>query len=139
LRLPPESRLANTARQTPVWVFAGKDAPATAEEALRAKGVEVIRTDVAHDRPDLGGVLNELTARGITRLMVEGGPMTAAAFIEADLVDEACLFRSEMRIGRDGIDALEGLPLDALTQSERLKPAGNEKVGPDRIDYFERR
>ena len=52
---------------------------------------------------------------GITRLMVEAGPIVAAAFLQADLVDEAVLFRSPNAIGADGIDALEGLPLEALT------------------------
>jgi diaminohydroxyphosphoribosylaminopyrimidine deaminase/5-amino-6-(5-phosphoribosylamino)uracil reductase len=138
LRLPAESQLARTARETPLWVFAGRDAPATAEEALRVKGVEVIRTDAAHDRPDAVAVLRELAARGVTRLMVEGGPITAAAFVSSDLADEAWLFRSDMRVGADGIDALEGLPLEALTQSSRLKLTGSEKIGADRIDFFER-
>lgn len=138
LRLPPESQLARTAQETPLWVFGGRHAPGAAEAALRAKGADVIRTDVADDRPEVSAVLRELAARGITRLMVEGGPITAAAFVSSDLVDEACLFRSGMRIGTDGIDALEGLPLEALTQSERLKPVGSENAGVDRIDYFER-
>ena len=62
-------------------------------------------------------VLKVLAERGITRLMVEGGPTVAASFVQADLVDEAALFRSPKPIGADGIDALEGLPLTALTQS----------------------
>lgn len=138
LRLPLQSQLARTARQTPVWVFAGRDASIDAEAALYASGVEVIRTEVAGDRPHVPLVLKELAARGITRLMVEGGPIAAAAFVNADLVDQASLFRSEMSIGPDGVDALEGLPLAALTQSVRLKPTGSEKVGADRIDHFER-
>ena len=60
-----------------------------------------------------------LAARGITRLMVEGGPTVAAAFVAADLVDEAALLRAPRPIGPDGIDALEGLPLSALTGSPR--------------------
>ena len=47
--------------------------------------------------------------------MVEGGPTVAAAFVQADLVDEAALFRSPNPLG-EGIDALEGMPLTALTQ-----------------------
>ena len=88
-----------------------------AEEILRAKGVEVFRVDGTDGRLDLAAVLKSLAGRGITRLMVEGGPTVAAAFVQADLVDEAALFRSPKPIGADGIDALEGLPLTALTQS----------------------
>ena len=89
-------------------------------------------------RLDLGAVLKLLAERGITRLMVEAGPILAAAFLRADLVDEAALFRSPAAIGPDGIDALDGLPLSALTQSPRLKTVGSEAVGRDMVETFER-
>ena len=59
--------------------------------------------------------------------MVEGGPTVAAAFVAADLVDEAALFRSPNDDRRDGIDALEGMPLTALTQSPKLKLGGDAR------------
>jgi hypothetical protein len=40
-------------------------------------------------------------------------------------------------LGADGIDALDGLPLTALTQS--LRQLASEPVGADRCDVFERR
>jgi diaminohydroxyphosphoribosylaminopyrimidine deaminase / 5-amino-6-(5-phosphoribosylamino)uracil reductase len=49
------------------------------------------------------------------------------------------LFRSDKVVGADGIDALEGLPLTALTQSPRLVRTGSEAVGEDRCEIFERR
>jgi diaminohydroxyphosphoribosylaminopyrimidine deaminase/5-amino-6-(5-phosphoribosylamino)uracil reductase len=138
LRLSPEGVLARTAPQTPVWVFAGDDAPIASEEALRTRGVEVFRTPLAHGRPDIAVVLRELSARGITRLMVEGGPMAAAAFVSAGLLDAAVLLRSSMNIGPEGVDALEGLPLDSLTKSKHLTRVGSEQAGADTIEYFER-
>jgi riboflavin biosynthesis pyrimidine reductase len=67
--------------------------------------------------------------------MVEGGPVVAASFVKGDLVDEAVLFHSPKTIP-DGIDALEGLPLTALTQ--RLKSLGSTQVGVDTMEHFER-
>ncbi len=52
--------------------------------------------------------------------MVEGGPIVAASFLAADLVDEAALFRSPNEIGLTGINVLEGVPLTTLTQSPKL-------------------
>jgi diaminohydroxyphosphoribosylaminopyrimidine deaminase/5-amino-6-(5-phosphoribosylamino)uracil reductase len=83
-------------------------------------------------------VLKLLGGRGITRLMIEAGPIVAAAFLRANLVDEATLLRSPSAVGADGIDALDGLPLSALTQSPRLKYLGSEAVGADMIETFER-
>ena len=138
LRLPLATSVVGTARETPTWVFTGSAASAMAEEILRAKGVEVFRLDAKDGRLDLAQVLKMLAGRGITRLMVEGGPTVAAAFVQADLVDEAALFRSPTRIGADGVDALEGLPLTALTQSPQLKLVASEAVGGDTVDWFER-
>ena len=89
-------------------------------------------------RLDLAEVLKLLARRGITRVMIEGGPILAAAFLHADLVDEAALFRSPNVIGREGIDALDGLPLSALTRSPRLKALSSEAIGADTVETFER-
>jgi diaminohydroxyphosphoribosylaminopyrimidine deaminase / 5-amino-6-(5-phosphoribosylamino)uracil reductase len=139
LRLGLGTRLVATARETPVWVVTG--APAGAREAaLRAAGVEVLRVAMAPDgRLDLLAVLQQLAERGITRLMVEAGPILAAAMLGADLVDEAALLRSRKLIGRDGLDALEGLSLAALTRSPRLALIRTEIVGEDTIDFLARR
>jgi diaminohydroxyphosphoribosylaminopyrimidine deaminase/5-amino-6-(5-phosphoribosylamino)uracil reductase len=138
LRLPTDSTLARTAREVPVWVIAGVDAPQRAEQQLRALGVEVVRAPASQGRVDLAAALNLLAGRGITRLMVEGGPTVAAAFATADLVDEAALLRAPGLVGPDGIAALEGLPLSALTRSPRLKSRAIETVGEDTLELFER-
>ena len=71
--------------------------------------------------------------------MVEAGPILAAALLDADLVDAVTLLRSDKVVGADGIDALEGRPLAALTQSPRFAHIGGDAVGADRCDVFERR
>jgi diaminohydroxyphosphoribosylaminopyrimidine deaminase/5-amino-6-(5-phosphoribosylamino)uracil reductase len=83
-------------------------------------------------------LLNLLADRGITRLMVEGGPTVAAAFVAADLIDEAVIMRGPQPIGADGTDALHALPLSALTESCKLRASGMEFLGPDIIESFER-
>jgi diaminohydroxyphosphoribosylaminopyrimidine deaminase/5-amino-6-(5-phosphoribosylamino)uracil reductase len=138
LRIPLSMTLIATARGTPTWVFGAPNASALAEEILRARGVEVFRVPAKDGRLDLAQVLKILAERGITRLLVEGGPTIAASFLTADLVDEAALFRSPNAIGPDGIDALEGLPLKILTQSKRLTPQGGETWGADTVEFFAR-
>jgi diaminohydroxyphosphoribosylaminopyrimidine deaminase / 5-amino-6-(5-phosphoribosylamino)uracil reductase len=137
LRIPLATSIVGTARETPTWVFTTPNASPVAEDILKAKGVEVFRVDGKNGRLDLNAVLKALAGRGITRLMVEGGPTVAAAFIKADLVDEAALFRSPNPLG-EGIDVLEGLPLTALTKSPKLKPVASETVGGDTLETFER-
>jgi diaminohydroxyphosphoribosylaminopyrimidine deaminase/5-amino-6-(5-phosphoribosylamino)uracil reductase len=136
LRLPQRSRLFATARDTPLWIVAGEDAPAAAEEAARAHGAQVVRTLEKNGRLDLHAVLNLLAARGITRLMVEPGPTLASGLIEADLIDEAVFFHSPMVIGDGGLPSLE--PHTVRLFDERLKRVSSEPVGPDRQESFER-
>jgi diaminohydroxyphosphoribosylaminopyrimidine deaminase/5-amino-6-(5-phosphoribosylamino)uracil reductase len=136
LRLPVASALVRSARETPLWVLAGETAPTEVEAVLAARGVEVFRLPATGRRID--SALRVLAGRGITRLMVEGGPTIAAALVAADLVDEAVLLRSPSLIGADGIDALEAMPLAALTDSPQLRSLGIETVGADTIETFER-
>jgi diaminohydroxyphosphoribosylaminopyrimidine deaminase / 5-amino-6-(5-phosphoribosylamino)uracil reductase len=138
LGLPETSALVQTAVRTPVWVFAGTEADAEAERRLTRHGVEVLRVPATAGRIDLSAMLHVLSNRGITRLMVEGGPTVAASLVAADLVDEAAIFRSKVTIGSTGIDALEGLPLTAVTASPRFVSRGVETVGEDRLETFER-
>ncbi len=139
LRLPAGSRLVRTAREVPVWVIAGHQASRATEEALQAAGVEVLRAPDSDPSLDISAALRLIAERGITRLMAEGGPTLAVALLDADLVDEAVLFQSPKVVGSDGVDALEGLPLTALTQSPRLRCVASEPVGADTRQVYERR
>jgi diaminohydroxyphosphoribosylaminopyrimidine deaminase/5-amino-6-(5-phosphoribosylamino)uracil reductase len=103
---------------------------------LRQQGVEVLQAPAQAGRLALPAVLGLLAERGISRLMVEGGPTVAASFVAANLVDEAVLFHSAKVLGPDGVDALEGLPLEALTG--RMTPLGREPVGDDSVEFLAR-
>jgi diaminohydroxyphosphoribosylaminopyrimidine deaminase / 5-amino-6-(5-phosphoribosylamino)uracil reductase len=138
LRLPETSALVRTAARTPAWVVAGTDADIEAEQRLARHGVDVLRVPATAGRIDLSAMLRVLGDRGITRLMVEGGPILAASLIAADLVDEAAIFRGDVTIGSTGIDALEGLPLSAVTASPRFVLRRAETVAEDRLETFER-
>ena len=138
LRLPLEARLVATTAQCPLWVVASETASRDREAALRARGVEVLRVAGTGRKLDLRAAMRVLADKGITRVLLEGGPILATATLASGLVDELALFQSEIAVGPDGIDALEGLPLSALTHSPRFKRAETEMLGPDRLDTFVR-
>ncbi len=136
LRLPMQSRLAATAGETPLWIIAGQDAPAASETAVRERGGEVLRVSEKQGRLDLREAVKLLATRGITRLMVEGGPTVASALLEADLIDEAVLFHSPLVIGEDGVPALA--PRAAQLLNQHLERIASEPIGPDRQDTYQR-
>lgn len=138
LRLPPASALVRTARAVPTWAIVGPGVDLETDRAAQAHGVKVFCVAAHTGRLDLAAAMRLLAVQGITRLMVEGGPTIAAAFIANDLVDTAVLLRSRHMIGADGIDALGDLPLTALTQSPRLTSHAIETIGDDVVESFER-
>jgi len=138
LRLRRSGALAASACDIPLWLIADQNAGTTNEHVLHDMGATILRVDGTSGRLDLGEAMKVIAGRGITRLMVEGGPTVAAALLAADLVDEIALVKSETIIGTDGIDALTGMPLTAITQSPRFRLRGNEKVGNDYFEFYER-
>src|SRR5258708_2685642 len=138
LRLPAGSKLANSATRTLDWVFVDENAKPDHEATLTQAGVELLRVPGTNGRLDLTAVLRALAGRGITRGMVEAGPILSAAFLAADLVDEAVLVRSPHPI-RAGVHALQRPPLRAFTLSPQLRLAGSEQVGHDTLQMYERK
>jgi diaminohydroxyphosphoribosylaminopyrimidine deaminase/5-amino-6-(5-phosphoribosylamino)uracil reductase len=138
LRLPGDSKLIHSARQTPLWVVTSQLAEAPAIAKLGAAGAEVIRIATLSGRINPAVVLLALAEDGITRLMVEGGARVASSFVAADLVDEIWLLRGPDKVGTDGVAALDAMPLTAITQSPGFKVRASEAVGNDTLTIYER-
>jgi diaminohydroxyphosphoribosylaminopyrimidine deaminase/5-amino-6-(5-phosphoribosylamino)uracil reductase len=136
LRLPLATSVVATVRDTPTWVFTSHRPSAIAEEILQQKGCKVFRVDEDNGRLDLNQILEKLAEQGITRCLVEGGPIVASSLVAANLVDEAILVRGEKTIGDTGIGPLEGMPLEAMTG--RLTLRASEKLATDTIEKFVR-
>ncbi len=138
LRISMLSQLVKSARETPTWIVAGVNAPVEREWALRSEGAEVLRvSETAEGRLDLVDTLGLLADWGITRLMVEGGPMLAESLAEADLVDEMVLLRGGWALGVEGLRAYG--PRVASIQSDNLfRLADSKPLGGDTMQSFER-
>ena len=137
-RLPPDSLLARTARQVPTWVLAATDSDSTRHQALERLGVEVLLVPRLQGRIDPGLALQALGARGITRVMSEGGPQVADELAKAGLIDEITLLTHMQPLGRQGLLAV-GPHLRALLNDDTQFEAQSSAVfGEDRIDHFAR-
>lgn len=140
LTLPLDSALVRTAFEVPVWVICAEDAPADRAAALSGLGIEVLRVPRRADgRLSLPAVLKLLGLLGVTRLMVEGGPEVAAAFLEAGLVDEIALFRGAVTLGPGALDALPGRPLSRLTDPVGFAEVERATLGADELIRMWRR
>jgi diaminohydroxyphosphoribosylaminopyrimidine deaminase/5-amino-6-(5-phosphoribosylamino)uracil reductase len=129
LRLLPKSKLAQTAHEVPVAVFTtAKDGGATLTEL----GVRIERVAPGPDgRVDLAAMLRALAARGITRVLVEGGPKLHAAFLAAGMVDEVHIYRAPAKL-KQGLRT-------ALGTLDRFRLAERQSLSPDILESYEAR
>lgn len=131
LRHAPDSRLGRSARAHPVWLLHGPSAPEAARQAWLATGAELIEVAETAGRLDLPAALAALAARGVTRVLSEGGSTLAAALVGAGLVDELALFSGAALIGGDGHPALGSLGLGRLSDAPRPTLIESDRLGPD--------
>jgi diaminohydroxyphosphoribosylaminopyrimidine deaminase/5-amino-6-(5-phosphoribosylamino)uracil reductase len=127
-RLPLASRLAQTSQTVPTTIVADEQAARPADvEALRDLGVDVLFVPHSNGELDLPGLLQGLARRGISTLMVEGGAVTASAFLRNDLVDRIVLLTGPEAIGAEGIAA----PLLPAQVPERFMAWRENRFGND--------
>lgn len=140
LDIPLTSALVRTACDVPLWVIAAEDAPAHRAAALNERGVEVLRAPRGADgHIHIPAMVKLLGLLGLTRVMVEGGPTTAARFLEAGVVDEVAVFRSPVILGADAFPALAGRPLIRLTQPVGFAEVERADLGADHLVRLWRR
>lgn len=140
LGLAPDSRLARTARETPVWAVTTADADAARKKALAAAGVEIV--EVAADAGgyiDVKAALAALGGLGLTRVLVEGGGKLAAALLKADLIDRMAWFHAPAVLGGEGRPAVGELALAALAHMPRFEPIARTAIGDDGLVTLRRR
>ncbi len=138
LRLPPESKLARTAGQTPVWVATLTGGDGKRRRALENAGVKIIEmNDNGRGRVDLAALMAELGSLGLTRVMAEGGAGITAELLRLELVDRLAWFRAPRVIGGDGTPGAAAFGLDALSAAPGFKSTGISKIGPDILETYE--
>jgi len=90
-------------------VYALAAAPAVADLQRRLAGLATV---VA--APDLPSVLADLAARGVARLMVEGGTRTTTAFLTSGLVDELQVVVAPLVVGDPAAPRLAAAAVDRM-------------------------
>jgi diaminohydroxyphosphoribosylaminopyrimidine deaminase/5-amino-6-(5-phosphoribosylamino)uracil reductase len=96
---------------------------------LARRSAKVLRGSVPEVLADLG-------ARGINRLMVEGGARVARSFLEAAMVDQFHVIRAAKTLGT-GVEVLAGLPIEQALQPFRV--IEQERLGSDLLTVYEAR
>jgi diaminohydroxyphosphoribosylaminopyrimidine deaminase / 5-amino-6-(5-phosphoribosylamino)uracil reductase len=131
-RLPLGSKLVRGVAEVPVIVVCGRAASRTSVQALESAGVDVIVATGQNERARAEHALDELGAREIQSLLLEGGPHLAGAFLEAGEIDETRMFVAPILAGgREARTAVEGIGVEQMAAAPRALHLEAERIEDD--------
>ncbi len=131
-RLPTTSRLMMSTDEVPVVVVCSRAAPRASASALETAGAEVIRATGGTEADRVRSALDELGAREVQSLLLEGGPHLAGAFLDAGEIDELRLFVAPLLAGGRGARTpVEGAGVEAIDAAPRAVATEVERIGDD--------
>ena len=133
LRIPPDCKLVETAKENPVVVC-------TSESSVRAssklagklvrEGAELLTYPDTQGRSNLQFLLDELSKRGIAQLLVEGGATVIASFLKEDLADQIVVYIAPKILGSQGsVDITQ--PMTELTEAIGLHYVDTKRFASD--------
>lgn len=131
LRTPLESKLVKTAEQQPTWIVTLAD---TLEKAgsqaveLREHGVKILALEDMSPR----AILSALAKEGVSRLLIEAGPIFCEAFIEANAVDTLYWYRAPHTLNRS-----ESGLIEAIAKTPRQSRPEQLNLGADTLEILE--
>lgn len=88
------------------------------------------------ERPEPAAMLSALSAKGVTRLLIEGGSTISGAFLRASLVDVVYAYRGAALIGADGLAATSPLGATEMAKVARFKLESVFALGDDVVEVF---
>lgn len=139
LKLPGGAKLLTSMNEAPLWVFCAEDASKEAESRLVDAEVQVQRVaPVESGGLDPDALLLALAERGITRLLIEGGPRVSGSFWRAKLVDEIYIYQGPEPAGASGLKALSAVGIDAIGTSPSFTLDETRSLGRDNLSIYRR-
>jgi diaminohydroxyphosphoribosylaminopyrimidine deaminase/5-amino-6-(5-phosphoribosylamino)uracil reductase len=134
-RLPVTAKMMEEAREMPVWIAAAADCDRNRRAALEGMGAQFLATEAANGGFALPELLEDLAARGVSTLMVEGGAETVRYFLDERLVDRIVLFTGPGEIGAEGIAS----PIDPDRLPEGFRLTREALYGEDSYSEWVRK
>jgi len=111
-------------------VFTSETAPPEKTAAVEATGASVVPVPLDRSGLSIREVLTELVRRGVTRLLVEGGPKVISSFLREGYADSLSLFLSPRLMGC-GRTFAGGLSFSCMEETIRLKNCSVKHAGED--------
>jgi len=125
LKTPTEAKITDTSVAPTLIVFTQRNQPK--EEALMSKGVQLLHMEEIN----LKSLMEELHAREVVHLLVEGGAFTITQFIKEKLWDRLVVFQAGKILG--GGKGIEDLGIESISSAVDLELRREFRVAEDRV------
>lgn len=139
-RFSRHAKMLKNLSTAPVWLATAAGITSKQFSRLEDLGMKVI-TVVKNDqgRLDLKGVMRELAERGLTRVLVEGGPSLESNLLKQGLADEVVIFQGMKEERGPTIMPFAPSGLEAVTDSPDYQLADKRLIGDDRLWVYRRK
>jgi diaminohydroxyphosphoribosylaminopyrimidine deaminase/5-amino-6-(5-phosphoribosylamino)uracil reductase len=118
--------------ERPVLFYVARPPAARVRAVAGLPGVRVVPFPGRDGRVDLRRALRDLKARGVRRLLVEGGSTLAGSLLREGAVDQVAAVLAPCLVGADGAPtALSGTGFDDLERAPRLASPRVRRLGSD--------
>ena len=126
-----DSNLAQTAKETPLWICHGAKAEKSVVDRWKNLGAVMIQCRSHKGQLCINTVLDKLGDCGLTHILCEGGGSLASSLLKNGLVSELICFTAGVAIGEEGISAMGGMGIDTLGEAPRFKLMDSRIIGED--------
>jgi diaminohydroxyphosphoribosylaminopyrimidine deaminase/5-amino-6-(5-phosphoribosylamino)uracil reductase len=131
-RLPLDSKLLDAAPEVPLTVVVSRAARRTATGGIDTTGAEVITAAGENEPARVCSALDQLGERGVTSILLEGGPHLAGAFLDAGEIDEMRIFLAPRVLGgRNARTLMEGEGSERIAETVSALSLDCEQVDED--------
>jgi len=109
LTMIPTARMLNQSSPAETIIVCGPGAPVHKKQHLKDAGARILEVPLYNGRIDPRLLMEQLGARGVSSLLVEGGAHVAGSLLQAGIVDKAHFFYApKIMGGEDGIPMFAG-------------------------------
>ncbi len=139
LDIPLQGKLAQTARELPLWIIHSEDANPDICRAWQGLGARLFPCASNQNQIDPSSAMQALGEAGLTRVFCEGGGTLAASLLSSGLVDELVTFTAGIGIGAEGQPMLGAMGLHRLSRAPRFELVATRNIGADTMTRWRAR
>jgi len=132
LNIPLKARVMRTPCQKGPLLFCTKKTDPARIKRFEKAGAEVVKVKSGRGGGcDMGAVMEELGAREVASVLLEGGSRLFGSALRAGVVDEVVMFMAPRMMAGDGVSVTSGKGPDKMKDALKLTLVQTKRVGAD--------